>query len=659
MRYELDNEGYVLNVYFGCYGTNCTEYTGTTPIGYESLLEWSEKTNINAYYINDGNLVYDAYRDAKLQEQIEIDAERNASATVGYVDDILNRKSSPFDETLAKTTTDLMIKDAGNYEIPEIVIEVDKTTTFEDGIKLQVSNANLLINTGKKETINGLTFVPTEDGRVHIKGTATADVEYELCGTMENKTPMFMMDATNIAYKSFVVLPMWFYIMPLFTEGVNDCVSIKLYSYNDEGRELINEGEVGERITLTENKYVTCATLCIPSGTTIDKIVEPYIRKQDGTSGYVQAKTKGIIDINVSELDPNEKIVISGQYIKLVNELGKEEVIKSISPLESYNIDEIDYTLIQCSEEANITTTYYTNINVAGFNITTNGLEIEIKSNYDYTQADIDKAYAYIRGTGTLTEAEMIKYDVNGDGIVNVYDCSYMSQLIKYGITTKNALKFSICNREVNNMLNFITVVDGNGNKLTNISAGGISTNGLTVNGENIVDRFSNLELNNKTEVGISSKDYLYLRGTDITNDKQHQLITTPNGILAQRKIDGTWNTDWSFQPYYVAGNTLTLEYYMSEGFLTGGGASINFIIVSPKLLDNISSISLESFAITIRHPDGGYLLNNATSIDGTIGLYKCSPNTFRVHLSFNTAFSKTNNVPISVLVNSATFKFN
>ena len=1089
MRYELDNEGYVLNVYFGCYGTNCTEYTGTTPIGYESLLEWSEKANINAYYINDGNLVYDAYRDAKLQEQIEIDAERNASATVGYVDDILNRQSSPFDETLAKTTTNLVIDDAGNYEIPEIVIEgkgdlktsnkiikdaragksegieiegksvqdgtptptapieiknvegvtnlvklidgtytssgitaivengvitlngtatgdntliidgsvsiemnntytlnsnisgtfvkgsgglgqyiykqsnidvlflggaidvigtrtttesgigrygiwfssgtifdncilkpqleegsivhsyvpygrwleqkttgknlfnindtihytlsqtdgitltanssinlsnyiriepnetykaqctisdfiyraffydenynylgnntfnttmsydayyvrlqmnkdyananfqlekevlteyepykentalidmnkknlfdtslfetftgtlktielqlkpntnyimssnylksgskswgnlffhnsstdantgtndvslnipriittnndgiakvsyrdadneyenestnywykiyegvetddyyrlasigdvkdtfkdgvltqrigkvvlngseswsyepdynriyiaynnakaptsvylkanilsshfeiesanygygatsvncmwlsqnkalsirntdltsLDEykqwlsnnpvevyyelatpiehtldykilelhegynnitlndelepdmnvsyrslTTTFEDGIKLQVSNANLLINTGKKETINGITFTPTEDGRVHIKGTATADVEYELCGTMENKTPMFMMEGIHsVRYVLGMSLPMKFTIMAMFDEDVNDCVKLNLYNYNDEGRELIASC-YGDLMEINDVKYVTCATLSIASGTTIDKVVQNYIRKQDGTSSDLQAKAKGIVDINISKLDPNEKIVISGQYIKLVNELGKEEVIKSISPLVSYeDNEEYDYTLIQCSGDVDITTTYYTNINVAGFNITTNGLEIEIKSNYDYTQTDIDKAYAYIRGKGTLTEAELIKYDVNGDGIVNVYDCSYMSQLIKYGITTKNALKFSICNREVNNMLNFITVIDGNGNTLTNLGANGIRTNDLTVGDTNIGNAINVSQ--NAITVGIDANTTISTANSD------------------------------------------------------------------------------------------------------------------------------------------------
>ena len=65
MRYELDANGYVLAVYFGCYsGTGqCAEYTGTIPNGYTDLNDWSENALINAYYIyENGNLVLDVER---------------------------------------------------------------------------------------------------------------------------------------------------------------------------------------------------------------------------------------------------------------------------------------------------------------------------------------------------------------------------------------------------------------------------------------------------------------------------------------------------------------------------------------------------------------------------------------------------------------------
>lgn len=69
MRYELDTNNYISNVFFGCNSGTCTEYTGTVPEGYSSLVEWADKANIRAYKIVDGNLTYDEARDTELQAE--------------------------------------------------------------------------------------------------------------------------------------------------------------------------------------------------------------------------------------------------------------------------------------------------------------------------------------------------------------------------------------------------------------------------------------------------------------------------------------------------------------------------------------------------------------------------------------------------------------
>jgi len=69
VRYELDGNGYVCKVFFGCMSGLCEEYTGTVPEGYETLEDWAVSTNIRAYKIVDGNLVYDAERDEELQAE--------------------------------------------------------------------------------------------------------------------------------------------------------------------------------------------------------------------------------------------------------------------------------------------------------------------------------------------------------------------------------------------------------------------------------------------------------------------------------------------------------------------------------------------------------------------------------------------------------------
>ena len=68
MRYELDENNYILNVYFGCNSGTCTEYTGEVPEGYETLALWAENANIRAYKLVDGNLILDVVRNSELEE---------------------------------------------------------------------------------------------------------------------------------------------------------------------------------------------------------------------------------------------------------------------------------------------------------------------------------------------------------------------------------------------------------------------------------------------------------------------------------------------------------------------------------------------------------------------------------------------------------------
>lgn len=79
MRYKLDVDGYVLAVAFGCYLDGCTEYTGTVPIGYNSLDDWATYSCVQAYYIDDnGNLALDQEKLAKCRRKEAQDKIDNA-----------------------------------------------------------------------------------------------------------------------------------------------------------------------------------------------------------------------------------------------------------------------------------------------------------------------------------------------------------------------------------------------------------------------------------------------------------------------------------------------------------------------------------------------------------------------------------------------------
>lgn len=69
MNYELDSEGYISKVFFGCTSGQCSEYTGAIPGEYDSLGEWAESVNIQAYKVVDNTLIYDFERDKKISAE--------------------------------------------------------------------------------------------------------------------------------------------------------------------------------------------------------------------------------------------------------------------------------------------------------------------------------------------------------------------------------------------------------------------------------------------------------------------------------------------------------------------------------------------------------------------------------------------------------------
>ena len=84
MRYILDSFGYIETISFlygiECNNKSCTEYKGTVPEGYTSLIEWSEKATIQAYKIVEGNLVYDADKENELIAKWEKEKENTTDA---------------------------------------------------------------------------------------------------------------------------------------------------------------------------------------------------------------------------------------------------------------------------------------------------------------------------------------------------------------------------------------------------------------------------------------------------------------------------------------------------------------------------------------------------------------------------------------------------
>lgn len=302
MRYELDNEGYVLNVYFGCYGTKCTEYIGTIPTGYESLIEWSEKANINAYYVKDDNLVYDAERDAELQAQYEIEAEDNRHVLYKEIRGLEVSASKTLAEMFKLQTSNaskiVNLMNANEFNIEKATITANRQIVNK--LNLYVSKFNLLPNELETITDNGLLYTKNKDKSITITGTATEDSEVNLAGSSTNLTGL-------MAFKN----------VQCYLSGLVDNVSLNFYDCDENGRTLIQTLNNGTFI-FDENIEIKNITIKILKGTTIDTTIYPMVNVGATAVDYEPHESQ-MITINLEELvltqgsqiDINDGIVIA------------------------------------------------------------------------------------------------------------------------------------------------------------------------------------------------------------------------------------------------------------------------------------------------------------------------------------------------------------
>jgi hypothetical protein len=276
MRYELDIDGYILHIYFGCYSDtgNCQEYTGEVPTGYNNLIEWSEKALINAYYINsEGNLTLDTERESELKEKIAQDTIDNAPVLHKEIFESNQTMQSQYRKE-TKTSDFLVLNKVKNFA-PKVKI----TNITSPKLSIYTQSYNMLKNDAKTETINGIDFTRLADGSIKINGTATADIEYNLSGSSTNTTPIFVLKKNKI-YK------------------VNVVYDFEMRYFDGETTSQVYVGSSGTLIPI-ETKKVTQVLLKIPSGTVANTTIVPSINMLGmNTTGEYKSK---ILDIDLTE----------------------------------------------------------------------------------------------------------------------------------------------------------------------------------------------------------------------------------------------------------------------------------------------------------------------------------------------------------------------
>ena len=253
MRYILDDYGYVEEVAFGgyieCNNKGCTEYVGTVPSGYSSLEDWHEKANIRAYKVVDGNLIYDADKDAELEAIYEEEAGNNRLVTHKELKNTLSNftveasNQAELDGILPTSSESgdvIVLLDSSSYPMERITIECREET---DDLKLYISTSNMLPNEALSGSKDGITYLVNEDKSITLIGSSE-DFSLNLSGSATNTEPIFILKADETYYI-----------------GDTSSVTLNLYTNDGTDRVLFYTGTGGTSITPTEDVLVTHAEI--------------------------------------------------------------------------------------------------------------------------------------------------------------------------------------------------------------------------------------------------------------------------------------------------------------------------------------------------------------------------------------------------------------
>lgn len=126
MRYILNNDGYVRicsDTFITCENKTCTAYTGTVPDGYDNLADWlsKETERLNAWKIENGNLVFDEDKYNQLKAIYEAETKANTPVEGGIV-----KITLPTD--LANLSTSYNYFHPFNYSDNDVLTEGNKLT---------------------------------------------------------------------------------------------------------------------------------------------------------------------------------------------------------------------------------------------------------------------------------------------------------------------------------------------------------------------------------------------------------------------------------------------------------------------------------------------------------------------------------------------------
>ena len=170
-------------------------------------------------------------------------------------------------------------------------------------VSVTVCGKNLLKNTAKTTTKNGVTFTVNDNGSITVNGTASAIADCRICGSYDGTEPVF----TYKAGRNYIL-----------SKGINTgSVTFAMYSRQSGSWISIKQFDSGSFIRFTPNNdgYITDIFIFIPSGATVNNVtVYPMIECGIVETTYEPYKESQTITVPTTNGLPGIPVTSGGNY---------------------------------------------------------------------------------------------------------------------------------------------------------------------------------------------------------------------------------------------------------------------------------------------------------------------------------------------------------
>ena len=210
-------------------------------------------------------------------------------------------------------------------------------------------------------------------------------------------------------------------------------------------------------------------------------------------------------------------------------------------------------------------------------------LSYEIKPPSDYTTTDTDRISSIMLGDITPTTEDYAKYDLNGDGVIDILDFRICQKLIEYNLKSSVPGRIII---DASDYLKPIKIINSNNEIIASLGVNS-STRDLAVNGDLSVSK--NINANNITASGNITADNFHwdnMGDNDWNNYIYNGVYTVAGGNGANSPYSGgKWGTlivnkgksvgeDYVQQTFIPNYDTPMGRFYIRSAVMNSSGAS-------------------------------------------------------------------------------------